>query len=383
MELKELQQHIRTLVTIEESEAPMISCYLNLETSGHCAAFEERVHLLRKTFATAEKRQVFEEAVALIEGYLALGIHPGTKGLVVFARGGAQRFFLPLQFRVPLPDWIAVNSLPNIYHLVELKDTYHRYVIMLASEGGTRILGVNLGAVTQDIWDKRPEIRQRVARAWTKEHYRSHARERTNQLIHEWIHLLEGLMLAGGYKHLILAGNPRATSQICKALSKPLAATLIDVVGASASDALSNIVRATLLSFIEHEEKESVAFVDKLQQAIHRDGLAVAGTRASWDALQTGQADVLILAKAYSPDSGWICADCEATAVETAMPNRCPLCGKQKLSALDVKEAMIRCAEQAGCGVEVVNHSDALMRLGGVGCLLRYLAPDQYRRSAA
>lgn len=383
MELKELQQHIRTLVTIEESEAPMISCYLNLETSGHCAAFEERVHLLRKTFATAEKRQVFEEAVALIEGYLALGIHPGTKGLVVFARGGAQRFFLPLQFRVPLPDWIAVNSLPNIYHLVELKDTYHRYVIMLASEGGIRILGVNLGAVTQDIWDKRPEIRQRVARAWTKEHYRSHARERTNQLIHEWIHLLEGLMLAGGYKHLILAGNPRATSRICKALSKPLAATLIDVVGASASDALSDIVRATLLSFIEHEEKESVAFVDKLQQAIHRDGLAVAGTRASWDALQAGQTDVLILAKAYSPDSGWICADCEATAVETAMPNRCPLCGKHKLSALDVKEAMIRCAEQAGCGVEVVNHSDALMRLGGVGCLLRYLAPDQYRRSAA
>jgi hypothetical protein len=44
---------------------------------------------------------------------------------------------------------------------------------------------------------------------------------------------------------------------------------------------------------------------------------------------------------------------------------------------------MVRLAEQTGCGVEVVNHSDALMRFGGVGCLLRYLAREQYHRRAA
>jgi hypothetical protein len=31
----------------------------------------------------------------------------------------------------------------------------------------------------------------------------------------------------------------------------------------------------------------------------------------------------------------------------------------------------------------VVTHSEALMELGGVGCLLRYLAPDQYLRKTA
>lgn len=35
-------------------------------------------------------------------------------------------------------------------------------------------------------------------------------------------------------------------------------------------------------------------------------------------------------------------------------------------------------AEQGGCQVEVVNYSDALMQLGGVGALLRYLSPEQY-----
>jgi protein required for attachment to host cells len=383
MELKELQQHIATLATLEESGAPVVSCYLDLETSDYRVVLGERVNLLRKTFPAAEKRQEFDDAVALIEEYLALGTHRETQGLAVFARAGSQHFFLPLQFCVPVPNWVAVNSLPNIYHLVELKDTYHRYMVMLACEDSIRILAVNLGSVTQEIWERRPELRRRVGRGWTRDHYQSHVRERTNQFLQEGIQVLERLARAGGYKHLILAGNPRVTARMRQVLPKQLAKMLVDIVHASASDAVSDVVRATLLSFIEQEEQESLALVDRLQQAINTNGLAVAGTRASWQALRARQVDVLILAKAYSPDAGWICPACEAAEVETAMPNRCPRCREAKLAALDVKEAMVRCAEQTGCGVEIVNHSDALLRCGGVGCLLRYLAPDQYCRRAA
>ncbi|MEE9550942.1 MAG: hypothetical protein V3W08_11165 [Candidatus Binatia bacterium] len=37
-----------------------------------------------------------------------------------------------------------------------------------------------------------------------------------------------------------------------------------------------------------------------------------------------------------------------------------------------IKEEMVRMAEEHGCTVEIVNQSEALMQLGGVGCLLRY-----------
>ena len=40
-------------------------------------------------------------------------------------------------------------------------------------------------------------------------------------------------------------------------------------------------------------------------------------------------------------------------------------------------------AERSGSEVEIVNHSDALMRLGGVGCLLRFPVPEKYRAAAA
>jgi len=33
---------------------------------------------------------------------------------------------LPMQFATPVPNWIAVCPTPNIYHLVGLKDSYHR-----------------------------------------------------------------------------------------------------------------------------------------------------------------------------------------------------------------------------------------------------------------
>lgn len=384
MDLKELQKHIRTLATLPEAGAPVISCYLNLETSepGYRRALDERARLLRKSLA-GETRRHFEEALGQIEAHLRAGVAAGTTGLAIFARGGQQPFFLPLQFRVPLPNWIAVNTTPNIYHLVELKDTYHRYVVLISREESARILGVNLGAVTEDVWKQSPELRERVGREWTKEHYQNHRRERTNRFINELIGILDHLMTAGGYGHLILAGNPRLTSQIRKALPRRLAAKLVDIVGASEYDRTGDVVAATLRSFIEYEEVESLGAVYRLQEGINTHGLAVAGTRASFEALKQGQVDVLVLAQAYEADAGWTCGACGVAEVERPAPNTCSQCGAKSIREFNVKEEMVRMAEQTESGVEVVNQSEVLMRLGGVGCLLRFLGPEQYGAKAA
>jgi protein required for attachment to host cells len=384
MEIKELRKHILTLATLQESNAPVVSCYLDrtAAVSGYRNALDERVRLLRRSLH-GEPLQYLEDALRRIEAFLATGVQAGSKGVAVYARGGEQPFFLPLQFRVPLPNWIAASSTPNIYHLVELKDTYHRYVVLLATKGSVRILGVNLGSVTQDLWTHRPELRQRVGREWTKEHYQSHRRERSNQFVNEQIGILDRLMPAGGYAHLILAGDPRATSQVRKALPRHLAARVVDIVPASEYDRTSDVVAATLASFIEQEERESVAVVYKLQTEINTHGLAVAGARASFEALSQGQVDVLVLAKAYKPDHGWTCGACMATEIERPAPNACLRCGAGRIRELNVKEEMVRMAEQRGSEVEIVSHSDVLMRLGGVGCLLRFLGAEKHHTRAA
>ena len=132
MDIQTLQKHVLTLATIEETDAPMVSCYLNLE-KGLVAAWrilDERVRLLRKTLP-APQRDSFEHALLGIEARLAAGFQAESLGAALFSRDGDQKFFLALEFRVPLPTWIAANSTPNIYHLVELKDTYDRYVVVI------------------------------------------------------------------------------------------------------------------------------------------------------------------------------------------------------------------------------------------------------------
>ena len=172
MELESLRKHIRTLVTLPVTDAEVISCYLTLEGGGLTDrnAFDTRVWFLKQEVAGTARRDS-EDALKRIEEYLTIGLLPDAKGIAIFSRAGAEPFFLPLQFRVPLPIWVAVDITPNIYHLVELKDTYHRYVVMISTEESVRILEVNLGAVTEELWKDRPELRKRVGREWTKDHY--------------------------------------------------------------------------------------------------------------------------------------------------------------------------------------------------------------------
>lgn len=379
MELSELQTHIRTLITLEEDEAPIVSCYVHrvVGLNGSVPpAFERRLRVIRKVLR-GQELDSFEERFGRIQHYLATELLPTTRGIAIFARAGARPFFLGLQFQVPLPDRLSVSSTPDIYHLVELKDTYHRYLVLISTEEIARILEVNLGAITREVWAERPELRERVGREWTHEHYQNHRRDRGERFLKEKIELLEKLMAAGGHTHLILAGSPRITARIRNCLPKHLQAKLIDVVPASASARVADVVAATLSSFIEREQQESLDAVAELVSALRRGGLGAAGTEATLDALRGGQADVLIMAREYEPGPAWACGHCGcANAAAASPPKRCPECDSREVQATNLKEVMVKLAERQSLEVEFVQHSDVLMELGGVGCLLRWEMVD-------
>src|SRR5450756_1912519 len=222
MDVKTLQQHLLALATLNETGAPVVSCYLNLEAGplAYRGALDERVELLRRSLP--EPRRTSS----------------------------------------------SVDSTPNICRLVEIKDNYDRYVVLFATEGSARILGINLGSITEDIWKSRPGLRLRVGNEWTKEHFQDHRRERGKQFVREQIRLADQLMSAGGYGHLIVAGSARTTAEIRQALPKHLKAKLVDVVSDNANDRVSDVVAATLQSFLEHEEGESLQVVEQLLKHI-------------------------------------------------------------------------------------------------------------------
>ena len=371
--LDELKQQITMLASVEESDAPFISCYLNLENgqSGWRDVLDERARILRRILKGNDLADL-EEALGKIKEWLAADLLPEAKGVAIFARGTCGgSFMLAMQFAAPLPNWIAVYPTPNIYHLVELKDNYHRYVVLLALPNRVCIVAVNLGAATIQAWIDQSGLRTRVGSEWARIHYCVNQAHREGRFVHEKIVVLEQLMHAGGHTHLILAGDPEITARVRHAMPNDLADKLVDVAPASARDRQTEVIILTLSSFIEHEKHEYRSVAERLIEGLRSQVLTVVGSAATLDALRWGEVDTLVMASGYQPDPGWSCTACRAIGTEPPETSVCPQCGKPSTRPMDVREALLRLAGQLERPVEIVEHSDALMSLGGVGCLLR------------
>jgi hypothetical protein len=337
---------------------------------------DERARVLRRILKGDELAD-FEEALGKIEDWLVTELHSDAKGAAIFVRGiCGGGFMLPMQFGAPVPNWIAVYPTPNIYHLVELKNSYHRYVILLALRDRASILEVNLGAATTQAWINRSELRTRVGTEWTRLHYQIHQAHRGDRFFQEKIALLEQLTHTGGHSHLILAGDPEITARIRDALSEKL----VDVLLAGKRDWEASVVMATLSSFIEREKQESHSIVERLIAGLRSQDLAVADSAATLDALRWGGVVILVMASDYDPDPGWTCVACGAMGTDAPETTVCPHCGASTLRPLDLKEALLRLAVQVDCSVEVVEQCDELTSVGGIGCLLR-LRPELQNRT--
>ena len=380
--LEELHHHISVLANVDESTAPFFSFYFDAGSGERVWSemLDERAHTLRRLLRGNDLVD-FEESLDKVEQWLDTELLPEAQGAALFIRGSlGGQFMLPMQFAAPLPNMLTVYPTPNIYHLVELKDNYHRYVVLLTMPDRAIILEVNLGASTTQAWIERSELRERVGFVWTRPHYQIHRLERGDRYLQEKVTILEKLMKAGGQTHLILAGDSQTSEQVLAALSDELVEKVIDVVPMNQSDQQSDVILATLSSFIEHEERESQAIADALIEAVRRQDLAVAGTAATLAALRSSDVDTLVMHSAYQPDPGWVCTSCDAMGTHAPETAVCPQCLAATVRPLNMKEALLRLAGLSNCPVEVVDQSSALMSLGGVGCLLRYRADSESER---
>lgn len=374
MELEELNMHFRNLAGLGETKSPVISCYINSEAGrvGYRDVIDRRIREIRKALPP-NQRLDFEEALGRIEAFLAAEVEPGSKGVACFSRAGESPLFQTFQFGMPLPSRMSVDSIPHLYELIVIRDTYHRYVVLISTGNQARIVEVSVGNVTKELWTERPDLRKRVGREWTKEHYQNHRRDRTQKFVKEKIEILDRLFAKRAHTHLVLVGDPRVVARVRENLPRRLLDRLVDVVPLSGNASTADAVSATLSSFAEFEQTESLETAGLFLDELRTGGLAVAGSEATIEALARDQVDILIMSESYAAPAGWKCRSCEAVGVNAA-PKGCPRCGERSIIELDIREEMIRSAERSGSTVEIIRNSDVLLEVGGVGCMLRYLS---------
>ncbi len=141
-----------------------------------------------------------------------------------------------------------------------------------------------------------------------------------------------------------------------------------------------DVVQAAALSFTDREEEESSALVALFCCELEEDGHAAAGLDAALEAVSNGAAEMVLIDSRFAPPPRRSCLRCGRSSPDSGGPFA--LHAGRPCSPADGREALVRAAVAAGVHVEIVNHSDALMRLGGVGCLLRQPLPWRRRPAA-
>ena len=147
-------------------------------------------------------------------------------------------------------------------------------------------------------------------------------------------------MTRRGHNHLVIAGTPEIVANFTKALPPQLKDKLITTLDCHPRNGIYAVVVKALEFFAANEHIESHSHVEELEKAVLTNGLGVTGIKETKLALSEGNADLLII--------------------------------DHNLNEPVLKEELVRLATRTGVPIETVKDSDALRRLSGVGCLLRF-----------
>lgn len=340
-ELEALRVHISRLATLPESAAPIISAYLDLGESGEFLRSRLRgwASSARATMTPAE-RILFDESRREVEKVLASAWEDEVRSVAVFCRHGEDPLLLVIPFSVEMELHFDVGTLPSIFPLVQLKDRFHRFVVVISTDEASRIFEVTLGAVSEALLTQRPELGERLGREWGRERYHQRKRESEQKLFRDQVSIIAELMSKNGCNHLILAGNPRHVSGLRDALPKHIGTRLVgELFKTPPGGDYSSVLEQAIDTFVEAERAESRGTVARLHEQVRREALAVVGVERSRDAILGGYAAELVISE-------------ELPVAE--------------------REELTRLATVRGLNIEVCEGDELLATHGGVGCLLRY-----------
>ena len=344
-DMASLRRHLGALATLPVTDAPVISVFLDLRQpmAALHPLFLSWSSSARLTMS-GEERALFDAARADLELVFRQEWPDDARCVAAFARGGETPLLMILPFGASIETSFHAGPSPAIFPLVQMKDRFHRFVVAITTEDCCRIFEIALGAVSEQLLAVRPEMKQRVGREWTREHYHQKKRENDRRFLKDQAAMIASLMAKRGLNHLILAGSPQAVSALRGALHKDLQSRVVDAVFRSPKGGdYSEVLEEAVATFIEIEQGESRGTVEMLHERVRRNGLAVVGIHPCRRAIECGAASELVIS--------------------------------EELPAQD-REELVRLATRQELPIEVCEGDELLAGHGGVGCLLRFRPHD-------
>ena len=356
---------------------PLVSLYLNLAPAQN--GRENHEAFIRKAFADRVKgmpaespeRESFEKDHERIRHYLDDEVNRSSNGLAIFASAGAN-LFEAIQVDAPIEQhWLFVGSVPHLYPLARLIDSYPRYAALILDTNKAQIFVFGLGTTERTERVTNQKTRRTSKGGWSQARYQRRADNIHLHHIKEVIETLDKLVREEELQHVVIAGDEVALNLLREQLPRPLADKVVDSATWDRSAGEAEILKVSLEALREKDAETDAEKVEELLGAWRSGGLGVAGPEATIAALQLGQVDELIIAATPDtlkpvqrlPDDS---APGEVQA-ETSAPQGAADEGRLKLS-----DELVTRAQQTGARIRFIENADLLTDIGGVGALLRF-----------
>jgi ribosomal protein L30E len=339
--MQQLRRNISSLAAQPATDQPVLSAYVDLRKPMEEILAEWQAWTIRARQSwSAAQRVLFDEAKEQVVMAMRQEWPAGTQSVAIFARAGDHPLLLTLPFEASWEMRFEASNRPVIFPLVQMRDRFHRFLLVIATAEKSWIREVALGSVVQETVIARSEPADRDGRTMTREHMHHWQAEESRRMVRELVQVIGAMMTQRGLNHIVLAGHPRQIVPI----KEHLPANLLPRVVAERFHAPnghddSALMEESLAAFVEAEQKESRATVERLHEQIRRQGLALVGMHSCRDAMLAGAVSQLVIA--------------------------------EELPHQD-REELTRMAVMHDLPIEVCENDELLLSHGGVGCLLRY-----------
>jgi peptide subunit release factor 1 (eRF1) len=368
---------MEVLAALEPSPFPFISLYLSLAPNQN--GREDHHQFVRKVFkdrvagfpAESPERQSFEKDAERIRQYLESEVDQSWHGLAIFASSGAE-FFEAFPLEAPFENHsLFIGSVPHLYPLAKLVDTYPRYAAVILDTNKARILVFGLARTERDQKIQNEKTRRSQKGGWSQARYQRRADNFHLHHVKEVVETLDKIVRDDNISQIVVAIEEVALPIFNEQLPKHLAEKIVDRVTLERDADGSNILDTTLAALREKDAETDAEKVEQLMDAWQSGGLGVAGPEATLTAFQMGQVEELIITASPEllkpvqklPDD----AAPGEVQVDTSAPQ-----GTADESRLKLADDLVTRAHQTAARIRFIEDENLLAAVGGVGALLRF-----------
>lgn len=348
-------QHVRDLLrhlaNFDPGDALVLSVYLDMRPHGGNPAVRPSQVVLADRFRQIEKTLLprgaaldnFRLDANRVQRFLDEHAGPWLQGVAIFACNSHQ-LFETIETGVPFENQIMLEPAPDLFQLARLVDEQETVIVALVDTNTTRLFVTRSGFLEEVAGPDEDSFgyRQRNTGGLNHKQYQRRVDNQREEFAREAASALEALVSQEGAKRVILAGDAVAVPLLHRALSPQLEPLIHEeILRLDIRTPRHGVLREIAPILAQIEEEASHARADQLMEEVRAQGLGVVGPQETRDALEHGQAEVLMLAE------------------------EAPLREQER-------NDLVRLATLSGAEVDLVSGHEILQQIGGVGALLRY-----------